>query len=86
MTSCSENMVSQIKNLKAVLNSICDTKVKINMLNIRIAFYKDYEKIINSSSKQASNTTLTIHIQELELNNGRTIDQTADVLQEQKIL
>ena len=60
MTDCSENTVSQIKNLKAELNSIYDTKVKMKILNNRIAFYEDYEKIINSSSKQASNTTLTI--------------------------
>ena len=60
MTNCSENTVTQIKNLKAELNSIYDTKVKMKMFNNRIAFYVDYEKIINSSSKQASNTTLTI--------------------------
>ena len=60
MTNCSEDTVSQIKNLKAELYSIYDTKVKMKMLNNRIAFYEDYEKIINSSSKQASNTTLTI--------------------------
>ena len=60
MNNCSENTVSQIKNLKAELNSIYDTKVKMKILNNRIAFYEDYEKIINSSSKQASNTTLTI--------------------------
>ena len=44
MTNCSENIVSLIKNLKAELNSIYDTKFKMNMLNNRIAFYEDYEK------------------------------------------
>ena len=66
MTNCSENTVSQIKNLKAKLNSLYDTKVKMKLLNNRAAFYEDYEKkIINSSSKQASNTTLTIQFKNL---------------------
>ena len=44
MTNCSENTVFQIKNLKAELNSIYDTKVKMKMLHNRVAFYEDYEK------------------------------------------
>ena len=35
------------------------------------------------SSKHASNTILNIQIQELEFNNGRIIDQTVEILQEQ---
>ena len=84
MTNCSENTVSQIKNLKAELNSIYDTKVKMKMLNNRIAFYEDYEKnnkfFFQTSKQHYTDNT----IQELELNNGRTVDQTADILQEQK--
>ena len=84
MTNCSENTVSQIKNLKAELNSIYDTKVKMKMLNNRIAFYEDYEKnnkfFFQTGKQHYTDNT----IQELELNNGRTIDQTADILQEQK--
>ena len=54
------------------------------MLNNRITFYEDYErdnKFFFQTSKQhyTDNT-----IQELELNNGRVIDQTANILQEQK--
>ena len=64
MTNCSENTVSQIKNLKAELNSTHDTKVKMKMLINRSAFYEDYEKI-HSSSKHASNTTLTIQFKNL---------------------
>ena len=41
ITNCSENTLSQIKNLKAELNSIYDTKVKMKMLNNRVAFYED---------------------------------------------
>ena len=64
MTNSSENMVSQIKNLKAELNSTYDTKVKMRMLNNRIAFYEDYEKIA-SSSKQAGNTIQAIQFKYL---------------------
>ena len=82
MTNCSENTVSQIKNLKAELNSIYDTKVKMKMLN-RIAFYEDYEKnnkfFFQTGKQHYTDNT----IQELELNNGRTVEQTADILQEQ---
>ena len=84
MTNCSENTVSQIKNLKAELNSIYDTKVKMKMLNNRIAFYEDYEKnnkfFFQTGKQHYTDNT----IQELELNNGSTVDQTADILQEQK--
>ena len=44
MTNCSGNTVSQIKNLKAELNSIYDTKGQIKMLNNKMVFYEDYEK------------------------------------------
>ena len=83
MTNCSENTVSQ--NLKADLNSIYDIKVQMKMLNNRIAFYEDYEKnnkfFFQTGKQHYTDNT----IQELELNNGRTIDQTTDILQEQKI-
>ena len=35
MTNCSENTVSQIKNLKTELNSTYDTKVKMKMFSNR---------------------------------------------------
>ena len=83
MTNCSDNTVSQIKNLQVELNSIYDTKVKMKMLNNRIAFYEDYEKneIFFQTDKQhyTDNT-----FQEHELNNERIIDQTADIVQEQR--
>ena len=81
-TNSPENTVFQIKTLEAELNSIYDTEVKMKMLNYRIAFYEDYEKIINSP-KQVCNTTENT-IKELELNNARIVDQTADIFQEQK--
>ena len=60
MTNCSENTVSQIKNLKAELESIYDTKVQMKMHSM-----KTMKKIINSFSKQVSNTTLTIQFKNL---------------------
>ena len=55
----------------------------MKVLNSRIAFYEDCEnnKFFFETGKQhyTDNT-----IQELQLNNGRIIDQTADILQEQK--
>ena len=80
MINSSENTVSQMKYLRAELHTIYDNKVKMKMLQNRIAFYEDDEKIINSSSKQASNTILTIQFK--NLNNGRIIDQRADILHE----
>ena len=45
MNNSSENTISQIENLKAKLDSINNTKVKLKMLNDRIAFYKDYKNV-----------------------------------------
>ena len=56
MTTSTENTISQIKNLKAELNSIYDTKVKMKML-IKLHSMKIIKKI-NSSSKQVTNTIL----------------------------
>ena len=74
--------MSQGKNLKAVLTSIYDTKVKIKMLNNRIELYEDYEKKLQFLiSKEASNTILTVELK--NVNNKRIIDQTLGILKEQ---
>ena len=67
MTNSSESTVSvsQIINLKAELNSIYDSEVEMKMFNNGIAFYKDYEKLTNSSSKQLSNTLPTMQFKNL---------------------
>ena len=54
------------------------------MLNNRIAFYEDYEKINKFFFQTGKQHYTENTIQELELNNGRIIDPKADNLQEQK--
>ena len=41
MSNLSESTISLIKNLKTELNSIYDTKAKMNMLNNRIVLLED---------------------------------------------
>ena len=84
ITNCSENTVSQIKSLKAELNSIYDTKVKMKMLNNKISLYEDYEKINKFFFQTCKQHYTDNTIREHELNNGRIVDQTADILQEHK--
>ena len=56
----------------------------MKILNNRVAFCEAYEKnnefFLQTGKQHYTDKT----IQELELNNGRIIDQTADILQEQK--
>ena len=56
----------------------------MKMLNNRVALYEGYEKNNKSFFKTGKQHYTHNAIQELELNNGRIIDQTEDILQEQK--
>ena len=66
MTNFSENSIYQIEHLKTGLNSIYDMKVKMKMLNNRIALYEDYEKYNKFLSKTGKQHCTDNTIQELE--------------------
>ena len=56
----------------------------MKMLNNRIAFYTDYDKNNKFFFQTGKQHYTGNSSQELEWNKGRIIDQTADILQEQK--
>ena len=73
MNNSSQNTISHIKNFEAELNSIYDTKVKVKMLNNRIAFHDIYEKK-NKFFFQTDKQPFTDNtIQECELNYGKPL-------------